>query len=270
MVPKNIPFLPHPPEFLSCFAEKKERAEAQESMDSYRKLLKETLKEKPSTLLIVQSHGGIHPEGITFHVPDGQQYEADYAPYGHPEKSFTAVFDQSLAHFIQKSLHEYGRNTHVLEQSKLSLPALLVADICQELKVPLPRMLVMGVSLEGAQAHYEYGSLISRALAADKDPIAVVLTGQLSHCLTKESVAGYVPIAKNYDKQIQNYLTKSDWNSLMHMDPFEIQEVGEDAYRPLMIGLGIFDALQGQIKWEASTYEAPQGIGYLSGLFKRD
>jgi aromatic ring-opening dioxygenase LigB subunit len=269
MLPSSIALLPHPPEFLSCFDDLNDGNQSVKTREIYEEILKTILNDKPSTIVIIQSHGGIHPEGVSFHVPEGQQYDADYTAYGHEEENFSVLFDQSLAHYMQKSLHEYGRNAHIIEQPLLSLPALILADMCRQLEITLPRLVVLGVSLEGAQAHYEYGSLIARAIAADKDPIAIVLSGQLSHCLTKESVAGYVPIAKNFDIQIQKYLKDSAWEKLMNVDPFEIQEVGEDVYRPLMFGLGLLDALQQDTKWDASSYEASHGIGYLCGMLKR-
>lgn len=267
MLSQKIHFLPHPPELLSVYVAREGAKDIQKTQVSYDATIQSILEETPSTIVIIQSHGGIHPSGLSFHVPEGQQYVADFSPYGLDENSQAVVFDQSLAHFLQKSLHEYGRQSHIINEKALSLPALLFADQYLQKDLILPRIIVIGVSLEGAQAHYEYGSLLARALRADKDPISVLLTGQLSHCLTKESVAGYVPIAKNFDLSIQTYLEEGDWDRFMHMDPFEIQEVGEDAYRPLCVGLGILDALQEKVKWQTSCYEAPHGIGYLSGGF---
>jgi aromatic ring-opening dioxygenase LigB subunit len=270
MLPKTLSVLPHPPELFSFFQEKEESESARVTYESYKVELAKALESKPSTIVIVQSHGGIHPSGLSFHVPQGQQYEADFTPYSLEDRNFPVIFDQTLAHYMQNSLHEYGRQSHVIEQSLLSLPALLLADVIQQLELTVPRMIVLGVSLEGAHAHYEYGSLLARAIKADKDPISIVISGQMSHCLTKESVAGYVPIAKNYDIQMQGFLNASDWNGLMNIDPFEVQEVGEDLYRPLMMGLGLLNSLESETKWESSSYEAPHGIGYLCGRMKKN
>lgn len=265
MLPQQIPLLAHPPELLHCYQGQAEAQHAQQTNDAYREALSSLQSKSPSTVVVLQSHGGIHPSGLSFHVPEGQQYHMNYQDYGFPEENDLVVFDQSLAHHIQKSLHEYGRQSHVIQQPDLALPALLLADQWKHTQKALPRMLVIGVSLEGAQAHYEYGSLIARALKADKDPIAVVASGQLSHTLREDSAAGYVPIAEHYDAEVQRLLKKGDWQTLMHYDPFEIQEVGEDAYRPLMLALGMFHALEQEVKWKGTSYEAPQGIGYLCG-----
>ncbi len=265
MLTKKITVLPHPPEFLSCYKDKGEWTKDSETYQSYKKELEKLLSDKPSTIVIIQSHGGIHPEGVTFQVPEGPEYEASFFEYGSPEGNFRCFFDKSLAHYIQKSLHEYGRHTHLISTNSLALPALLLVDMIKRLGYVVPRIVVVGVSLEGSQAHYEYGSLISRAIAADKDPIGVVISGQLSHTLNKDSVAGYVPIAQNYDEQIQKYLHAGNWQSYMNVDPFEIQEVGEDLYKPLSMGLGISNALEKDVQWEKTSYEAPHGIGYLCG-----
>ena len=95
MLSKRIHFLPHPPELLSVYADRDGAKDIQKTQASFSSTLQSIQEETPSTIVIIQSHGGIHPSGLSFHVPEGQQYLADYSPYGMDDHSQAVVFDQS-------------------------------------------------------------------------------------------------------------------------------------------------------------------------------
>lgn len=233
----------------------------QRVVDGYQTVLQELSKEQPSTIVVIQSHGGIHPDGVTFTVPDESLFQMMKGL-----QPVSLSFDSALAAQMQKSLHDYARKTNVLEETSLPYPAELIVQYMLHLELPIPKMVVVGISLEGSLAHYEYGSLMARALAADSEKVAVVVSGQLSHCHNDESEAGVVPFAAEFDDEVLACLEQGSWDQLFHMDPFLIQDVGEDLYRPLATGLGIINALEKPLEWNSKGYHIVQGIGCLAGV----
>ena len=224
----------------------------------------------PQSLVIIQSHGGLYPDSLSFHAPEEGFYEVPIVSDQDEYVANKVPFDAALAHQMQKSLHDYEKKTQVLEEPYLPHTAAILQKKLQTLGVSIPRMVVLSVSLEGSQQHYEYGSLIARALHSDSEKVMVIAIGQLSHCLSEESNAGYVPFAHEYDEEVLRYLSEQDYSKFMLVDPFLIQDVGEDLYRPLCFCLGVFDALQNPLKWNQIAYETPQGIGSLYGYFSRE
>lgn len=266
---QSVYILPHPPEILSVFSQKVEKGSSQATKDAYAALVQEMIDQKPQTLVVVQSLGGIYPDGITFYAPSTGNYVADMSALGHPEVTFEVAFDAQLARQIQKSFHDYERREYVHDQPQLPLPVLILLDMMRQMNQQLPKVVVLGVSLEGADRHYEYGTLIARALNSDQEKSMVVGSGQLSHCLTKDSVAGYVKSAKSFDKKVLKYLEEGSFDQFLMIDPFLIQEVGEDLFRVLCCSLGILNQKERTLTWETKSYEAPQGIGYLVGKLER-
>lgn len=257
---QSIPFLPHPPELFHPQEEDKE------VLDTYQQLVDQVVFEEPQALVFLQSHGGLHPDGVTFQMPSSDEgYHLELSHWNVAEDPQLIPFDRELASQIQKSLMDYEKKQQLLPVDFLSHPVALFLSCWQKRTAKVPPCVVIAPSLEGAQQHYEYGSLIQRALASDTQEIAVIATGQLAHTLSKESEAGYVPSAYEYDMQSRELLKSAKWQDYLNTDPFVIQEVGEDFFRVMCMALGMLNALSGPIEWEEIAYQAPKGIGYLSG-----
>jgi aromatic ring-opening dioxygenase LigB subunit len=214
-------------------------------------------KEESSTLLLLQAHGGLYPEAPSFHIPKEQEYTD-------PLLSSPVVCDRELASQIQKSFLEYDRKHHVLEVETLSPVATLIMKRCSEWKLP-PKLLVMSVSFESLEEHYKTGTLVRRALLADSDKVSVLVSGHLSHCLSKESAAGFVPGAKDWSKKSFEGLQSSDPAYFLYEDSLLRQEMGEDLCAAYSMGLGIIEGFKSG--WDAKLqYEEEKGIALVSGV----
>lgn len=241
MLPRQLFVLPHPQRYLD------DSAEFPESFLVVRNLI---LERQPSSVVVIHMHGGIHPDGLTFQLLEGD--------------------DRELAVQLQKSLHDYERKNYVLELEEEPQPITFLKALLSSDGSVLPKFLSLGVSLEGADRQYEIGSLLARALKSDQEEIAVVVVGQLSHCLTEQSAAGFVPEGEAYDTFVREALESRDYKRFMLYNPLDLELVGESLFRPLCVGLGVFESLESTPKWRLISYETPEGIGELMGFFDRE
>ena len=250
--------LPHPPELL---LPSDEQSEAVADLKSHlTQLIQQQYQNPVESLVLLQSMGGIYPDALCFHVPEKNLYRT-------AERS--CAFDSELAHHLQKSLLEYEKPHHLLDQPDLVFTADIVLDLFEQAGVQIPHLVVIGVSLQSFKEQYEYGSLFARALRADSAKTAVVACGQLSHTLCKESVAGYVPEARAFDKDFVTHVEKGSLTGLEFTDQITLQEVGQDLFRPFAMGLGVLDAHQYGFQAVDQQYRELDGIGLFSGLVQR-
>lgn len=267
----TVYILPHPPELFSFLSDLKEASLSKKTFEAYDCLIDEIAAEEPESIVFVQSLGGIFPEGITLHIPPDRLYDADYLSFFSPDSgpklpgSFQIRTDDLLASQIQKSLHEFEMKTNVLDEATLPLGVLIFLDLYKKNHRLPGKIVTLGVSLEGSVKHYQYGSNIGRSLSSDSENTVVVCIGQLAHTISKDSRAGYVPVAKDYDMDVQNFLRGGHLDKFALIDPFVLDEVGEDLYRPLSLSMGILNARDHGFAWDQYSYEAPLGIGYLAG-----
>ena len=95
----------------------------------------------------------------------------------------------------------------------------------------------------------------------DKRRILFVGSGDLSHRLTKDAPAGYNKEGKKFDEKLVSLLEKNDYEQVILMDPFWVDEAGECGLRSVCTVLGLVN--QEQFTHRLYSYEGPYGVGYL-------
>jgi aromatic ring-opening dioxygenase LigB subunit len=103
-----------------------------------------------------------------------------------------------------------------------------------------------------------------------KDPklrIAIIASGDLSHCLKTDGPYGFHPDGPEFDKNIVELLKKSDVENILKLED-NFPNAGECGLRSFCFLLGILEAAK--INWqpEILSYEGPFGVGYLVANFK--
>ena len=97
--------------------------------------------------------------------------------------------------------------------------------------------------------------------------IALIASGDLSHCLKEDGPYGFHPQGPKFDKNLIESLKKKDVANFLKLDEI-YPEAGECGLRSFSFVLGILEAAK--INWqpEILSYEAPFGVGYLVANFK--
>lgn len=130
------------------------------------------------------------------------------------------------------------------------------------------------ISLESPKFYFEEGKKVYKSKIQNpndksnlKSKIAVIASGDLSHCLKTEGPYGFQPDGPKFDKSLIDYLQKKDIENFLKLDVM-YPEAGECGLRSFCFLLGILEA--SGINWqpEILSYEGPFGVGYLVANFK--
>jgi len=122
-------------------------------------------------------------------------------------------------------------------------------------------------TLASPKQHYEWGRKFYKLKIENcKLKIALVASGDMSHCLKPDGPYGFHEDGPKFDKAFQKYLIKKDIPNLLKLDEM-FPEAGECGLRSFSFLLGILEANSmgsGQV-WqpEILSYEGPFGVGYL-------
>jgi len=125
------------------------------------------------------------------------------------------------------------------------------------------------IGLESPKFYFEEGKKFytKYKIQNTKYKIALIVSGDMSHCLKEEGPYGFNPDGPKYDKALIEALKKKDIETILKLDDL-YPEAGECGLRSFCFLLGILEA--SGISWqpEILSYEGPFGVGYLVANFK--
>jgi len=130
------------------------------------------------------------------------------------------------------------------------------------------------IGLESPKFYFEEGKKIYKSKIQNpndksnlKSKIAVIASGDLSHCLKEEGPYGFHPDGPKFDKDLIEALKKKDIEKILKLDDL-YPEAGECGLRSFCFLLGILEASGANWQPEILSYEGPFGVGYLVVNFK--
>jgi len=130
------------------------------------------------------------------------------------------------------------------------------------------------IGLESPQFYFEKGTKfpISNFQFSNKSKIphskiALIASGDLSHCLKEDGPYGFHPDGPKFDKALIEALEKKDIKRILKLDDL-YPGAGECGLRSFCFLLGILEASKISWKAEILSYQAPFGVGYLVANFK--
>ena len=125
------------------------------------------------------------------------------------------------------------------------------------------------VGLEEPRFYFEKGKEVYKSISqrSNSQKVALIASGDMSHCLKEEGPYGFNPDGPKYDKALIDALKKKDIETILKLDDL-YPEAGECGLRSFCFLLGILEA--SGINWqpEILSYEGPFGVGYLVANFK--
>jgi len=123
------------------------------------------------------------------------------------------------------------------------------------------------IGIEPPSFYFQEGKKFYESIKNQELKVALIASGDLSHCLKEEGPYGFHPQGLKFDKALIDYLEKKDIDSFLKLDE-HFPEASECGLRSFSFLLGVLEA-SGQT-WEAEilSYEGPFGVGYLVANFK--
>lgn len=135
----------------------------------------------------------------------------------------------------------------------------------REAGVELP-LVHVSMAVAPSERLYLFGLAVRRAAESLGRKVALLASGDLSHCLTPDAPGGYQPRGEEFDRQIARLLAGPDVEGLLKMDESLVQQAGECGYRSIIMMLGALDGYD--VKAEVLSYEGPFGVGYLVASYQ--
>ncbi|MFH1894551.1 MAG: class III extradiol dioxygenase subunit B-like domain-containing protein [Patescibacteria group bacterium] len=129
------------------------------------------------------------------------------------------------------------------------------------------------IGSESPEFYFKEGKKIYNKLEIEncKLKIALISSGDLSHCLKEDGPYGFHPEGPRFDTALIEALKHKNIKTIFRLDD-DYPEAGECGLRSFCFMLGILEAHSTSLgrAWQAEilSYEGPFGVGYLVADFK--
>ncbi len=137
------------------------------------------------------------------------------------------------------------------------------AEQCRSIKTYL-------MGMESPVFYFEQGKKVYHEACNIKPKtrkIALIASGDLSHCLKEDGPYGFHSDGPKFDKTLIDSLKNKDTETILKLDEM-YPEAGECGLRSICFLLGILEESKINYQPEILSYEGPFGVGYLVANFK--
>lgn len=259
-------FVPHPPLLIDGIGDEQKLGAAATDR-AYRNLAARLKEINPDTTVVVTPHGPVFSDAYT--IAAWKTLKGDFTPFGslvsmswatdlaYVERAEEIAADRvPLAAMTPRHLasHRYGTGL----DHGIMVPLWYLREAGWQGKVVCVRI----GGLPPVQC-YEAGRVLAQAAAPAK--VAIIASGDLSHCLTEDAPSPYNAAGAEFDRFITAAVNSGDYQAVLSIPPDFRQRAAECGWRPLVTLLG---ALDGQASSsEVLSYEGPFGVGYMVAAF---
>lgn len=248
---------PHPPILIPTIG-KEHINRLDNTKRAFDQLEQELYAAKPDVIVIISPHGELFQNSFTINLSD--KFEANFEIFGDfmtrlKFKGDTVLFTAG------KELLAAKCPINIVSQAALdhgiSIPLFyLMRHLTEVPIVPLY------FSMLDNQAHYEFGKATKDLILNTNQRVAVIASGDLSHCLSNDSPAPFHPDGKIFDEKIIKLIETSNYTELVNLDQQLVDNAQECGLKSILILAGILNDMTCQPK--ILCYEAPLGVGYLT------
>lgn len=252
---------PHPPILIPAIG-KEHLAKLEKTKTSMECLEQDLYSAKPDVIFMISPHGELSSDFFTINLSNSFNVNFEY--FGDFSTKLNIPGDVVLLS-VGKEKVATKSPINIISVSKLDhgigVPAFYLLRHLPE--VPI---VPIYFSMLDNQAHYEFGKALKELILNTDKRVAVVASGDLSHCLNESSPAPFHSDGKIFDEKTIRLIETNDAMSLINMDQKMIENAKECGLRSILILSGITSGINCQP--EILSYEAPFGVGYLVAQLK--
>ncbi|WP_066638018.1 AmmeMemoRadiSam system protein A [Desulfolucanica intricata] len=218
-------------------------------------------------LVMISPHSPVFRDAVAINFDE--RLKGNLGQFRAPQVSFELKNELGLAAEIKKEAGNNGIMTADINKDLISQYQ-ISTELDHGLMVPLYFLQKEGVniplvaismSLLPVKLLYTFGAGIGRAVRNYGKRVALIASGDLSHCLTSDAPAGYEPRGEEFDREIVRLVGKAEVESIMKLDRELIERAGECGFRPIVMMFGALDGYQ--VDADVLSYEGPFGVGYM-------
>ncbi len=248
----------HPPLILPNIGRGEEKKIA-EITKAYQEAADEIRKMDPDTIVIVSPHAPSYLDYIQLTAPATSK--GSMAQFRDPYDTFVIHNDLELVDEMEKLAKAEGFPMGTLGQQNGDLdhgtmvPLYFISDLLDKKKV-----IRMGIGGLSNLDHYHAGQILAKAANNLGRKVAVIASGDLSHCQKADSSYGYKACGPAYDKEIMEIMGDGDFLKLVEMPEKVADEAMVCGHKPFCVMAGSFDGYKPDSK--ALAHSAEFGVGY--------
>jgi AmmeMemoRadiSam system protein A len=248
--------MPHAPVLVPAVGGKRgNRAAA--SVSAMTEAARRIVKAGPETVVLISPHT---PRRQTaFAIRAGGRISGSLAQFGAPATVVDLPADEPLAAAVAEEAGLRGLDVWWLRDAELDHGAVVLLWHLADAGWHGPTV-VIGLNYPGEPGLVELGWAIAGAARRAGRRVAVVASGDMSHCLQPGAPAGFHPRAKEFDGAFIECLRAGNYRKLPDFDPGLRDLAAEDAVDSTLVAASA-------VNWNAAghellSYEGPFGVGY--------
>lgn len=254
--------VPHPPIIIPEIGQDR-LAEAEATVSGMRRLAEDIAKTDTDVLVSISPHSPMLYD--SFLIKSKSRLSGSFSLFGFPDLEFIINGDEELPRAIITACAGAG-----VPMTKVGERTLFVDNhldhgilvpyfyLSQKQDYSLVSISISSLPLD---KHFALGEVIGDICARDSRKIAFMASGDLSHRLSVDAPAGYLPRGAEFDKTICDIVTAGDLKKLLDISDDLIEAAGECGLRSLTTLAGVISGQEYEIK--LLSYEGPFGVGYM-------
>lgn len=252
---------PHPPILLATIG-KENVDKVKGTIQSLRKLEEELYLSKPQLIIIISPHGSYFDDA--FSVNAETEFSSNFEEFGDMTTKKSWKGSPDFAAQLSHNANLAKIDVRLVSDKKIDHGCTVPLYFLTE-HIPEAKILPIGYSGLGVKEHLNFGELLKEKIMESDKRVAVIASGDLSHALNSDAPAGFNQKGEIFDKMIVELLENHNTVGIGNIDPNLVKEASECGYRSILILLGILKNINYTFK--NYSYEAPFGVGYLTGNF---
>ena len=212
---------------------------------------------QPETVLVISPHSPRKPGA--FGLWTGDPLNGSFAPFAAPQTQIRLPNDPKMREAVSAQAHSRGLSTWLIPEGELDHGALVPLWFLVEAGWLGPT-LILSLNYPGGNDLVGLGEAIAAAAQSVHRRLAVIASGDMSHCLKPGAPAGFHPQAHQFDEAFMGLMQAGDYRGIQHI-PAELRELAaEDAADSTLVAAAAGGwATTGH---RVLSYEAPFGVGY--------
>lgn len=255
--------VPHPP-LAAAEVGRGDEKKIQATLDAFSRIADRIADIQPDTIIITSPHATMYAD--YFHISPGGHAHGDLSAFRAPQVSFDVDYDTELVRRISDAADRVGIPAGSegeidprLDHGTM-IPLYFINKKYTDYK--LVRIGLSGLSLE---AHLGFGRAIDSVISRSEKKIAVIASGDLSHCQKEDGPYGYRPEGPEYDRKLMDVMERCALSELSHFDEKLLDRSQECGHRSFVILSGIL--YSHNVTSRVLSHEATFGVGYGITIF---
>lgn len=250
--------VPHPPLILPRIGQGEERKIA-DVVKAYEEAAREIIDSRPDTVVIVSPHAPCYYDYIQLSA--GKGAAGDMGQFRDPYDRFDILYDEELVDEIEKIAAREGLPAGTLGQQEQDLdhgtmiPLYFLQDLPKDTK-----FVRMGIGGPDHLTHYKAGMAIAQAAKNLGRKVAIVGSGDLSHCQKPGTHYGFKECGPAYDRKIMEVMGDKDFLELLEMPESLENDAMSCGHKSFCVMAGALDGLD--VDARALAHSAEFGVGY--------